>query len=362
MRLFIFLFLIWIPSLFAQEWIKDGDNYAKDGQVTLKRADGSNVNVSLNQRLPARQSLGRTPNIMVVGGGEGSYEFDLAMKMSNGQILTHEANLDVWLEWTQAEFDENFTYDSQSDVEELSASSRTASVTVSGSGSGFAANRNYHEAHGGKESVSCSTQGESGSQSHLGYASINVYSFSPSWAWADCNAYGNGYTARVIGILNTFAEVDFRIFKGARNCSKTMFSEQESSTGPEELTVSPSGSATLSCTYTENGYTGYFTNPVLGHKTYYGFTDEHHFDGRIHYTDDESVKSNPKKIALAGITGAYVDPATGQIYIKRNRTLNAVDQDTFEEIFMASLPSSSDSPKIVYNGIKLTGTLPGEGE
>lgn len=47
-------------------WVKEGVGHTVDGELTLKKSNGSYINAGLNQSLPVRTNLGRTPNIMVI--------------------------------------------------------------------------------------------------------------------------------------------------------------------------------------------------------------------------------------------------------------------------------------------------------
>lgn len=93
-------------------WVKNGSQYTVDGQITLKRKDGSSINLSLNQSAPSRESAGRTPNIMVVGSG-GSYAWSHGFKMSDGTYYIYESELDMYVPFDEATFQSKFKYDEE---------------------------------------------------------------------------------------------------------------------------------------------------------------------------------------------------------------------------------------------------------
>lgn len=64
---FIAFSCLWVTNVKSDPaWVKENANYAVNGELTLKKSDGSVVVTSLNETLPNRKSVGRTPNIMVI--------------------------------------------------------------------------------------------------------------------------------------------------------------------------------------------------------------------------------------------------------------------------------------------------------
>lgn len=152
----LFVFIVSIPSQ-AQEWVKNGDSYVKDGQVTLKRADGSNINVSLNGRLPVRQSLGRTPNIMVIGGG--GLEWGGAILSSDGNYYVYNETLGDTLKYTPAEMADRFDYTLGEELFNWSYNSHEVERTGTVSGSGRCGNQMWVDEGNSCTINSCSFSG-----------------------------------------------------------------------------------------------------------------------------------------------------------------------------------------------------------
>jgi len=81
-------FIVFFPCLtWAQQWVKQGSNYTKDGQVTLKKTDGSTFTIQINSETPLRSKVGRTPNIMVVQKGEGTQLDNKGFLLANGNAI-----------------------------------------------------------------------------------------------------------------------------------------------------------------------------------------------------------------------------------------------------------------------------------
>lgn len=89
-------------------WVKDGSSYAINGELTLKKSNGVSINTSLNKALPTRQTLGRTPNIMVVGSG--SYSWTTGFQMSDGTYYIYEDELGLFVPFENNTFNEKFEF------------------------------------------------------------------------------------------------------------------------------------------------------------------------------------------------------------------------------------------------------------
>ena len=95
-------------------WVKDSSSFIKDGEITLKRENGSDFNINLNQKNVNRESQGRTPNIMVVGSGGGRYSWSHGFKMTNDSYLIYESALATYIEFSQQQMQELFDYEEES--------------------------------------------------------------------------------------------------------------------------------------------------------------------------------------------------------------------------------------------------------
>lgn len=94
-------------------WVKDSSTYIKDGEITLKRENGSDFNINLNHKNVTRESQARTPNIMIVSNSSGSYSWSHGFKMNSDSYLIYESALETYIEFSQAQMRELFDYEEE---------------------------------------------------------------------------------------------------------------------------------------------------------------------------------------------------------------------------------------------------------
>lgn len=91
-------------------WVKNSSSYIKDGEITLKRENGSDFNINLNQKNVSRTSQARTPNIMVVGS-DGGYAWAHGFKMNNDIYYIYETELGIYVPFSADVFHEKFDFE-----------------------------------------------------------------------------------------------------------------------------------------------------------------------------------------------------------------------------------------------------------
>lgn len=143
-------------------WVKDSSSFINDGEITLKRENGSDFNINLNQKNANRDSQGRTASIMVVGSG-GGYSWAHGFQMADRTYYAYESELNIYVPFTKDVFESAFEFE----VDEIFPISTTRSfVAQSGSITARGTAKCGNSSYTGSCSVTCSlSTGDSSSGS-----------------------------------------------------------------------------------------------------------------------------------------------------------------------------------------------------
>lgn len=175
----ITLFMLFAIALNTQAntpmWVKNSSTYIKDGEITLKRENGSDFNVNLNQKNANRNSQGRTASIMVVSSGN-SYSWAHGFQMSDGTYYAYESELKIYVPFPADVFESAFEFE----IDEIFAISTTRSfVAQSGSITATGTAKCGGSSYTGSCSVTCSlSTGDSSSGSSS--CSTSYYEATPN--------------------------------------------------------------------------------------------------------------------------------------------------------------------------------------
>lgn len=170
-------------------WVKDSSSFIRDGEITLKRGNGSDFNINLNQKNTNRNSQGRTASIMIVGSEGGGYSWAHGFQMADGTYHAYEKELGIYVPFNAATFEGAFEFE-EDVIHTITtiSESLTSSGTLDGYMSVTCGNENYT----GSCSSSCSIEtGETDSGSESCSATHNFTS-----------AYGSGSMSAEVSIFN----------------------------------------------------------------------------------------------------------------------------------------------------------------
>lgn len=165
-------------------WVKNSSSYIKNGEITLKRENGSDFNINLNQKNTNRNSQGRTASIMVVGSSGGEYTWAHGFQMADGTYYAYENELGIYVPFKGSTFEGAFEFE-EDEIFTITAinQSLVSSGNLDGDMSVTCGNENYT----GSCSTSCSIQtGESDSGSDSCSA---VHYFSSSYGSGSMSSY-----------------------------------------------------------------------------------------------------------------------------------------------------------------------------
>jgi hypothetical protein len=142
LALLLYLTVNMPASLVAADWNYNNTAKVTSGPITITDANGTPMTVTAN----AGGINPYTTVPIIINDGGSTYTFDQGVKLSNGYVYLHESELDVWTQYSQAEFNAKFTY-SETPIYKMEKYGTFASSTISASANMICANAIYKAAH-----------------------------------------------------------------------------------------------------------------------------------------------------------------------------------------------------------------------